>query len=326
VTAQRPHETGDEFLGAARQALRRASGAEALHRLGWWDLLEELDDPDARGAVFALFRAQGRELASSAALGALMAHPYGADDGAGPASMAAALTRHSVRRGQVTLVVGDLPTERLLVDRPGSGAIVVGVEDIELRPVHLPGRVVLHEVQVGPGAPHMTIAEAVAEPARCRSRFLGRIAIALEILGAAEGALALAVDHARDREQFGRPIGSFQAVRHLLAWAETECVAVAAVGHQAVALDRTAPPRFDGIVKALAGRNGRRVCERALQVLGAVGFTAEHDHHQFHSRVLMLDSLLTPSAALTRELGAALRLGQVDPRMPAGLLLPGASW
>jgi hypothetical protein len=312
----------DEFLSAACQALRRDPGVGTLEALGWWEILGDLGDLDARRAAFALFRAQGRELASSSALGALMAHPYVARDGVEAASIAATVVRRSSRRGPVRLVVGDLPTEHLVVDQPGSGALLVEIGDVELRPIHLPGRLVLHEVDVDLGAPHATIAEAIAGPARCRSRFLGRMATTLEMLGSAEGAVALAVSHARTREQFGRPIGSFQAVRHLLAWAETDCVAVAAAVHHAVALDRAAPAGFDKIVKALAGRKGRRACERALQVLGAVGFTAEHDHHHFHSRVLALDSLLGSSAALTREVGAAMRTGAVDPRIPAGLLLP----
>ena len=61
------------------------------------------------------------------------------------------------------------------------------------------------------------------------------------------------------------------------------------------------------MVKALAGRNGRRACERSLQVLGGIGFTAEHEHHHHHSRVLALDALLGSSAELTHDLGAWLR-------------------
>jgi alkylation response protein AidB-like acyl-CoA dehydrogenase len=133
--------------------------------------------------------------------------------------------------------------------------------------------------------------------------------------------LAVAVEHARTREQFGRPIGTFQAVRHLLALATTDCTAVESVAALAVKLDSGAPAGYGAITKALAGRNGRRACERALQVLGAIGFTAEHSHHHFHSRVLALDSLLGTSAELSRELGSRLREGRSDPRIPATLLL-----
>jgi alkylation response protein AidB-like acyl-CoA dehydrogenase len=109
-------------------------------------------------------------------------------------------------------------------------------------------------------------------------------------------------------------------VRHLLAWALTDCAAVEAVADAALRLDTESPARFDEVVKALAGRNGRRACERTLQVLGAIGFTAEFDHHHHHSRVLTLDSVLGSSTELTVELGASLREGRADPGIAGAML------
>ena len=77
---------------------------------------------------------------------------------------------------------------------------------------------------------------------------------------------------------------------------------------------------IDEVVKALAGRNGRRACDRALQAFGGIGFTAEHEHHHFHSRVLLLDALLGSSAELTHDLGAWLRRTGADPGYPAAVL------
>ncbi len=318
----RSFEGDDEFLAAACAAASRSSGADALETLGWWDLLPELDDPDARAAVFAVFRAQGRSLTGSIALGALMAHPYPVPGDRQPGSVAAAVTRRSLRRGTVVLVVGDVPSELLLVDRPGVGASLVPVADVDLLRVEIPGRLALHEVVVDLDAAPISVPEVDAAPARRRSHALGRMAMSLEMLGAAEATLALAVEHVQAREQFGKPIGSFQAIRHLLAWARTDCAAVEAVARHAVALDRVAPTGFDEILKALAGRNARRACERTLQSFGGVGFTAEHDHHHFHSRVLALDSLLGTSSELTRELGARLRTSGSDPAIAAGVLVP----
>jgi alkylation response protein AidB-like acyl-CoA dehydrogenase len=166
--------------------------------------------------------------------------------------------------------------------------------------------------------------EAAAAAARPLGIALGRQAAAWEILGAAEGALALAVEHAVGRVQFGQPIGTFQAVRHLLAWAFADAAAVEAVAGSALALGGDAPPRYDQVVKAIAGRNARRVCERALQVLGGIGFTAELDHHHFHSRVLTLDSLLGSSTALTAGLGAWIRAERADPGFARAALLASA--
>ncbi len=147
-----------------------------------------------------------------------------------------------------------------------------------------------------------------------------RVAAAYEILGAAEGAFALAIDHANGRFQFGQPIGAFQAVRHLLAWAVTDTRAIESVTDLARELDAAAPPRYDEIVKVLAGRNGRRACERSLQVLGAIGFTAELDHHHFHSRVLTLDAVAGTSAELAAALGAWVRAERPDPGIASAAL------
>jgi alkylation response protein AidB-like acyl-CoA dehydrogenase len=314
-------QSGDEFVRVAVQAFRAGDGSTALDTLGWWPLLSELGDDDHRVAAFALFRAQGRELASSNALGGLMAQPYLDVVGGESGSIVATIFRESARHGSITLAVGDPAGARLLVDRPGRGVSILDPGDLEFSPVDIPGRLVLHEVGVDPSRWRTAIGEADAAGARARSVFLGRVAMAFEMLGAAETALAVAVEHARTREQFGRPIGTFQAVRHLLALATTDCTAVESVAALAVKLDSGAPAGYGAITKALAGRNGRRACERALQVLGAIGFTAEHSHHHFHSRVLALDSLLGTSAELSRELGSRLREGRSDPRIPATLLL-----
>jgi hypothetical protein len=312
----------DAFLDSAREAFRREPGSASLAALGVWELLGALDDSEARAATFAVFRAHGRELGRSAALGCLMAHAYLGDDAA-PGSTALALPRRSARRGDVLLLVGEPSVERILVDRPGLGAGVVALADLELRPVTISGRMILHELAFDPEALELVAPEARARTARGRSLFVGRVAAAFEILGAAEGALDLALAHARTREQFGGPIGKFQAVRHLLAWARTDCAAALEVSRQAAVLDAAAPARFDEIAKALAGRNGRRVCERALQVLGGIGFTAEQEHHHFHSRVLALDALLGTSAELTRGLGAWLREERSDPGLASALLQRG---
>jgi hypothetical protein len=315
--------TGDDadgFLAVARGAVRTAGGVDALGALGWWDLLDDLHDPVARTATVALFRAQGRELATTPALGVLMAEPYLAATGLVRGSVHATAARQSARGGWRTLVVGDHRSDHLVVDDPAGAVVIVDTADVELVPVAVPGRLVLHEVVVDGCRSAHAVDDDVARRARPRSWSLGRLACAAEILGAAEGAVALAADHATTRTQFGRPIATFQAVRHLLAWSTTDCAALQAVAEQAVALDDAAPPRHDEILKALAGRNGRRACERSLQVLGAIGFTAELDHHHFHSRVLALDAVLGSAASLSRDLGTALRTGRQDPAIARAYL------
>jgi hypothetical protein len=315
-----PTEIEDEYVAVAAQAVRTSGGTAALDALGWWDLLADLGDRGSRAAVFALFRAQGRELATSAALGGLLAQPYIGATGMTPGTVVSTVWRQSPRRGVVHIAVGDVEARQLLVDRPGHGAVIAEPDVVELRSIDVPGRLALHEVDVDWSRTTPTMSEVEAGAVRQRSAFIGRLAIAFEILGAAEAAVALAMDHAVTREQFGQAIGRFQAVRHLLAWARTDCTAIAAVAGKAVALDVDAPPRFDDVLKALAGRNAQRACQRALQVLGGIGFTAEHDHHHHHGRVLALDALLGASATLTHDLGIWLRTEAVDPGFTAAML------
>jgi Acyl-CoA dehydrogenase, C-terminal domain len=309
----------DEFFAIAQQAIATSGAAAALDTLGWWDLLAHLDEPDMRLAVFAFFRAQGNGLGTSPALGGLLAQPFLADTDLAPGD-AVATIRRQTSGGPVHVVVGDPGGRRLLIDEPGHGAELVDPGDVEFHPIDINGRLALTQVKVSRSTSRVTIPEELAAAARERSIVLGRVAIAAEILGASERSLELATDYAIDRQQFGRPIGTFQAIRHLLAWGRTECIAIDAVVHQAIRFHDTAPPHFDEVVKALAGRNARRVCERTLQVLGGIGFTTEHDHHHLHSRVLALDSLLGTSADMTYQLGNRLRTTGTNPGFPAAML------
>ena len=129
---------------------------------------------------------------------------------------------------------------------------------------------------------------------------LARVALAHELVGAARQMLELARTHALERIQFGRPISSFQAVRHRLA--ET-LVAV----ETAEAADRRGlagrHPATAAMAKALAGREARTAARHCQQVLAGIGFTTEHDFHRYFRRVLVLDGLFGSSATLTRALG-----------------------
>jgi hypothetical protein len=318
-------EPEEASLASAREAFRRDPGSASLAALGVWDLLDELADAEARAALWAVFRAHGRELGRSAALGCLMAHVFVAGEGLAPGSCALGIPRRSKRHGEVLVLVGEPSAEYVLVDGSSDGVLGVARANVELQPVAIPGRLPIHEFRFAREHAKVFLPERHAQQRRYQCRFFGQIAAAHEIVGAAEGALDLALDHAATRVQFGKPIGSFQAVRHLLAWARTDCAAALEVSRQLAAFDPLGWSRFGEITKAIAGRNARRICERSLQVLGGIGFTAEQDHHHFHSRVLALDSLLGSSAELTRGLGAWLRDGRREPRIPMHFLLDGAA-
>jgi hypothetical protein len=139
-----------------------------------------------------------------------------------------------------------------------------------------------------------------------------RRAVGWWLVGSARAMLALARQHALDRVQFGRPIATFQAVRHRLA--ET---LVAIEGAEAtLSLPGTDNPDLTALLaKAAAGKAVLAAARHCQQVLGGIGFTAEHDLHHHVKRALVLDGLLGSSRELTRKAGAGLRARGSAPRL-----------
>jgi hypothetical protein len=131
----------------------------------------------------------------------------------------------------------------------------------------------------------------------------GRRALASELCGLSRAMLALAVDHAGQRRQFGQPIGQFQAVKHRLADARVALTAAEAAVAEAWADPR---PLTALLAKLWAGRAARMGAKQAQQVLGGMGFTWEHPFHRHLRRALVLDALLGSTTELQHELGRSL--------------------
>ena len=112
-----------------------------------------------------------------------------------------------------------------------------------------------------------------------------------EAVGAAAAVLELARDYAAQRRQFGRAIGSFQAVRHILAdmYVKVES-AWSSVLYAAASLDEDEPEaaRTAAIAKAYAARATQDVAHGALQVFGGIAFTAEHPAHRHLRRIVVI--------------------------------------
>ena len=151
-------------------------------------------------------------------------------------------------------------------------------------------------------------APPAAAQVMARTRLRALTALALEASGIASRSLALAVAHAKTREQFGKPIGAYQAVSHELAdaYVETELarsLAYWAAWCLASGADATlAAPA----AKAYAAEAAVRVCERAIQVHGGMGFTWEHPLHRYYKRALWIDSFEGSGAAHRAEIARAL--------------------
>ena len=113
------------------------------------------------------------------------------------------------------------------------------------------------------------------------------VALAADSLGGAQRALEMAVDYAKVREQFGRPIGSFQAVKHIAAEMVSEIEpARALVWYAAYAYDHEprAAARAASMAKARLSDVYCRTTNRAVQIHGGIGFTWEHDMHLWFKR------------------------------------------
>jgi alkylation response protein AidB-like acyl-CoA dehydrogenase len=131
---------------------------------------------------------------------------------------------------------------------------------------------------------------AVAE----RLRREGRVLSAAMLVGAAQGALDVARDYALEREQFGVPIGSFQAIKHMLAdmFGRVELARAATYAAAAITVDPAAgdPDRAAATAKVLAGEAGIANGRAAVQILGGMGFTWDMLPHLFLKRSWVLEN------------------------------------
>jgi alkylation response protein AidB-like acyl-CoA dehydrogenase len=121
-----------------------------------------------------------------------------------------------------------------------------------------------------------------------------RLAIlALEAVGIGKKALELGIEHAQNREQFGRKIGVYQAVSHRLAdtFVETELArSLAYWAAWCVAEDDEQAPIALAAAKAYASDAAVAACERSIQVHGGIGFTWEHVLHEYYKRALWIQA------------------------------------
>ena len=139
-----------------------------------------------------------------------------------------------------------------------------------------------------------------------------RIATALsaETVGVAQKAMEMAVEYARDRKQFGRAIGSYQAVSHRCAQMLLETEGSRSAAYYAAWCADSEPeslPAAASMAKAYSSDAGWRVCGSSLQVHGGIGFTWEHDLH-FYLKRAKTNAILYGSASEHRERIAELTL------------------
>ncbi|MDX2545682.1 acyl-CoA dehydrogenase family protein [Streptomyces sp. WI04-05B] len=140
-----------------------------------------------------------------------------------------------------------------------------------------------------PAGGGLVLAEGPAELAIAHRR--GVLASAALLVGLSGRMLELTVAHVRERQQFGVPVGSFQAVKHALADVELAVrfarPAVLAAGWAQAARDPEAAVRTS-MAKVLASEAARKAARTAIQCHGAIGYTTEYDLHLYAKRAWAL--------------------------------------
>ena len=289
-----------------------------LSGLGWEDVLGE----DAAVALQTLFSIRGAALSGADALGPVLARAVAESTGRPELVEAAVVLPGGLHPDRLTSrVEGD----QLIVDgttsaSPAGGVTIVPVADgvggirIALAP---PGSAWSQRAIEGTDPSMGLVRVSTTFPApECRwidggdaatawvsCTAQARWALAAELVGIAYHVVDSAVEYTGQRKQYGRAIGTFQALQHRLASAYASVVGASDVVAEAAA---TGSPWVALVAKALAGRAAENACTQAQQSYGAIGFTWEHEFHRYLRRTYVLDWLFGDWRTLEREIGADL--------------------
>ena len=139
-----------------------------------------------------------------------------------------------------------------------------------------------------------------------RDRIL--VAVAAELVGVGQRAMEMAVEYAKEREQFERPIGAYQGVSHACAKMLYDIEEARSLTYSAAWAADAEPeslPTAAAMAKARASEAAWDVCKASIQVHGGIGFTWEHDLHFLLKRA-RADGQMFGTAAQHKERVAAL--------------------
>jgi hypothetical protein len=290
-------------LGAVLAGGDPTSITKELAELGWDEVVA--DDPVE--ATLLLFSVRGDVVSSADSLGPLLADRIGGD----VVAVALPVSLDPARLSS-TIVGGDLDVDGVVLGDPGAGAMAVPVDGgIAVVMGDRVSITALDGVDDGLGCHRVRgsvpFAELVWTEGDGRwdaAIAAARWAVAAELVGLSRRVVADAVAYTIGRKQYGRAIGSFQAVQHRLASAHASTIGASHVVAEAAASGRP----WDALVaKCLAGRAAEESCTQAQQAYGAIGFTWEHPFHRSLRRTYALDRLLGGWRDLEAEIGRRLR-------------------
>jgi alkylation response protein AidB-like acyl-CoA dehydrogenase len=188
-------------------------------------------------------------------------------------------------------LVPDAEGAAVLVLPEGDGARLVQASDAQVEPLELIDSTRSY-ARVGADGGEVLPGDVAA--AICRVF----VAVAAELTGVAQRAIEMAVEYAKEREQFGRPIGSYQAVSHRCAQMLFDTEEARSLTYYAAWTADAEPeslPLAAAMAKARASDAAWSVTASALQVLGGIGFTWEHDLHFLLKRARTTGQLMGPA-------------------------------
>jgi len=185
-------------------------------------------------------------------------------------------------------VLGAANGAAILVLADGEGAKLVEPGDAEVERLELIDRTRAYfQVRANGGEPLPGDVVAAAS--------VGQVALSAELVGVAQRALDMSVSYAKEREQFGRPIGAYQAVSHRLAEMLWEVEEARSLTYYAAWCADSQPeslPLAASMAKARSSDAASAVTHQAIQTLGGIGFTWEHDIHFFLKRARVSGELM----------------------------------
>ena len=213
-----------------------------------------------------------------------------------------------IASGRVTAAVAESPSPDVPVagadgadllvlvstDDDGPALHLVGTDRVSVTPVPSldPTRRLGRPVWTPDRGTRVAVGPVAADLIR-RTADRASVATAAGLLGLSQRMIAMAADYARARHQFGHPIGSFQAVKHLLAGAQVRLEFARPVVYAAAWADDHDRPdrsRAASVAKAYASDTATEAARVALQVHGAIGYTWECDLHLFLKRAWALSA------------------------------------
>jgi hypothetical protein len=303
--------------------------SQRLDELGWDEVLAD----DAPAALGVLFDVKGRTLSNADALGPLMAGELSRGLGDNRVARAGILLPTTLDPDGPTSVQSSagLAVDGVALSRPAAGAsAIVPVMDA------FSSNVSLVLTSVAANATVDAVANTDPDLGLVRMRFaapvvhtfdgteanaawqsavaLGRWTVAAELVGITRHVIDAVAAYTGERKQYGKAIGTFQALQHRLASAHALAVGAADVVAEAAATGSA----WDAMVaKALAGRAAEFACTQAQQCYGAIGFTWEHEFHRYLRRMYQLDRLLGDYRSLESQIGRQLLKQRTVPKIGA---------